>query len=223
MCSITCRLSVAQQARVLSAIAYNEMPHKWRAHQANFVAIARIVKSMANSEATQASAKLPSSTKENLELLANFKDGEEAQLSGLQVAIEQISQFFGSPAFFAFTVVFIVAWTGLNSWGVHSGWRHVDAPPFVWLQGLVSSNALLLTVAVLIRQNRMAKVAEHRAHLDLQINLLTEQKVAKLLQLLDARRDIAVPSRTDDEVSEMSKPADAHALMHAIKEKQEDR
>ena len=82
-----------------------------------------------------------------------------------------------------------------------------------------------LTVAVLIRQNRMAQVAEHRAHLDLQINLLTEQKVTKLLQIMDApRRDLAaLHGRPDDDVSEMTKPADTHALMHAIKEKQADR
>jgi len=93
------------------------------------------------------------------------------------------------------------------------------------LQGLVSCNALLLTVAVLIRQNRMAQVAEHRAHLDLQINLLTEQKVTKLLQILDEpRRDLAVRhGRHDEEASEMTKPADPHALMHAIKEKHSDR
>ena len=71
-------------------------------------------------------------------------------------------------------------WVAVNLWGMKHGWRHVDSPPFFWLQGIVSCNALLLTVAVLIRQNRMAQVAEHRAHLDLQINLLTEQKVTKL-------------------------------------------
>jgi uncharacterized membrane protein len=172
-----------------------------------------------------ATARLPASTQENLELLTRFKDGEEAKISGLQNVIERISRFFGSPSYFAFSVVFIVLWIAVNSFGVHAHWRHVDAPPFSWLQGLVSSNALLLTVAVLIRQNRMAHVAEHRAHLDLQINLLTEQKVAKILQIIDELRPDLPAQRagTDAEVTELSKPADAHTLMHAIKEKQEDR
>jgi uncharacterized membrane protein len=178
-----------------------------------------------NEHARAPCANLPSSTKENLELLSRFEDREEAQVSGLQLAIERISRFFGSPAFFAFALVFIVIWIAVNLWGMNHGWRHVDPPPFFWLQGLVSSNALLLTVAVLIRQSRMAQVAEHRAHLDLQINLLTEQKVTKLLQILDERRAelSAPPAHPDDEVSEMTKPADTHALMHAIKKKQEDR
>jgi len=170
-------------------------------------------------------ADLPSSAKENLEVLSQFKDREEAQISGLQLAIERVSRVFGSPAFFAFALAFIAIWIVVNMWGMRHGWRHVDTPPFSWLQGLVSCNALLLTVAVLIRQNRMAQVAEHRAHLDLQINLLTEQKVTKLLQIMDApRRDLAaLHGRPDDDTSEMTKPADTHALMHAIKEKQADR
>jgi uncharacterized membrane protein len=174
-----------------------------------------------------ASAKLPSSTQENLEVLSNFKDREEAQISGLQAIIERLSQFFGSPPFFAFAVLFIAGWIAVNVWGRHAHWNHVDTPPFFWLQGLVSSVALLFTVAVLIRQNRMSKVAEHRAHLDLQINMLTEQKVTKLLQLVDELRQDLTALRgrpaADAEVGELAKPADTHALMHAIKEKQSDR
>ena len=187
---------------------------------------ARIFRRMATNQNSQPpSANLPSSAKENLELLSQFKDREEAQISGLQLAIERVSRFFGSPAYFGFAVLFIAMWIAVNVWGMNHGWRHVDTPPFFYLQGLVSCNALLLTVAVLIRQNRMAQVAEHRAHLDLQINLLTEQKVTKLLQILDApRRDLAtMHGGPDDEASELTKPADTHALMHAIKEKQTDR
>jgi uncharacterized membrane protein len=170
-------------------------------------------------------ADLSSSAKGNLELLTKFKDHEEAQISGMQLVIERISGFFGSPAYFAFAVAFIVIWMLVNAWGAHAGWRHVDAPPFSWLQGLVSSNALLLTVAVLIRQKRMEKIAEHRSHFDLQINLLSEQKVTKILQIVDElqRELTALRGHPDSEVAEMSKPADAHALMHAIKKTQTER
>jgi uncharacterized membrane protein len=163
--------------------------------------------------------------------VANFHDQEEAAISGIRLVIERVSAFFGSPWYFAFCVVFIVAWTLVNTWGSHAGWRFVDRPPFSFLQGLVSSNALLLTVAVLIRQNRMALLAEHRSHLDLQINLLTEQKAAKILQIVDElQRDLtALRGRPDtrmDEntrMDEMTKPADANALLHAIKQQTGDR
>ncbi len=176
-------------------------------------------------EADAPAANLSASAKGNLELLTRFEAGEDAEISGIQLIIERISGFFGSPAYFAFALVFIAAWMLGNAWAAHAGLHPIDEPPFFWLQGLVSSNALLLTVAVLIRQNRMAHVAEHRSHLDLQINLLSEQKVTKILQIVDElqRELTALRGRQDSEVAEMTKPADAHALMHAIKQKQADR
>lgn len=169
--------------------------------------------------------KLPSSAKENLRLLENFQDHEEQDVSGMQLAIERVSSFFGSPAYFVCAIAVIALWVIINSYGAHHGWQHIDAPPFSWLQGLISFNALLLTVAVLIRQNRMAKVAEHRSHLDLHINLLSEQKVTKILQLVhELQRELtALRGAPDKEVQEMSKPADAHALMHAIKQNKDER
>jgi uncharacterized membrane protein len=173
----------------------------------------------------QSDQELPSSAKENLELLEKF-DERQSEASRLQRAIERVSAFFGSPSYFLFAVVFIIVWIALNAWGAHSGWHHVDEPPFPLLQGLVSSNALLLTIAVLIRQNRMAQISEHRSHLDLQINLLTEQKVTKVLELVDsAMREIknlrgAPTDSPRQQMEEMTKPADPHAILDAIKQKQ---
>lgn len=125
---------------------------------------------------------LSGSEQENLAVLAKFYEREDTEASRLQVAIEQVSSFFGSPTYFCFAAVFIIVWIVINTVGHVLGWQRIDEPPFFYLQGIVSANALLLTIAVLIRQNRMSQLADHRAHLDLQINLLTEQKVTKLLQ-----------------------------------------
>lgn len=162
--------------------------------------------------------------RDNLEVVANFHDREEAAISRIQQRIERVSAFFGSPWYFAFCVLFIVAWMALNTWGSRHGWRFVDPPPFSIMDGLVSANALLLTIGVLIRQNRMARLAEHRSHLDLQINLLTEQKVTKILQIVDElQRDLTSlrgrpETHTPEQMQEMTKPADANALLNAIKQ-----
>jgi uncharacterized membrane protein len=182
---------------------------------------------MNESELTdEQAAALSSTSKENLELLAKFDARNQPDVSGIQRVIERISAFFGSPAYFIFSVVFIVLWILVNAWGARAGWRHIDPPPFSWLQGLVSSNALVLTVAVLIRQNRMSQMAEHRSHLDLQINLLTEQKVTKILQIVDEvqHRELkdtrgAPVEHARDQFEELTKPADPHAILDAIKQK----
>jgi uncharacterized membrane protein len=199
-----------------------------RPHAVELLSVSYSLKQMDQSSAQSPPAgqagELSPSAKDNLELLTMFKDREDAQISGVRLLIERVSAFLGSPSYFIFAVAFILLWMLVNWWVAHVGSHPVDPPPFPWLQGVVSSNALLMTVAVLIRQNRMAKVAEHRAHLDLQINLLTEQKVTKILQIIDElKRDrTAMHDRPDSEVAEMTKPADAHALMHAIKAKQKD-
>jgi uncharacterized membrane protein len=163
---------------------------------------------------------LSSLAKENIAVLAEISEREDARVSGIQFAIEKISGFFGSPVYFACVLAFILVWVAVNTWAARAGWAFYDEPPFFWLQGIVSSNALLLTVAVLIRQNRMAQLAQHRAHLDLQINLLTEQKVTKILQVIDdIRRDLPMlRTPADGEVSELTKPADAGAILDAIKQ-----
>ena len=164
---------------------------------------------------------LPATTKENLALLTKFDDRAQP-LSLAQRLIERISAICGSPAYFMCSVAFVLVWTSVNAWGA----SHGDPPPFSWLQGIVSSNALLLTVAVLIRQNRMAQMAEHRSHLDLQINLLTEQKVTKMLELVDQMhrgvKDLhgEPPEHAREPMEEMTKPTDPHAILDAIKEKQ---
>jgi uncharacterized membrane protein len=172
-------------------------------------------------------ANLGGPAKDNLEVVSSFHDREEAAISGMQQAIERASAFFGSPWYFAFCVLFILAWMALNTWGSRHGWRFVDPPPFPIMDGLVSANALLLTIGVLIRQNRMARLAEHRSHLDLQINLLTEQKVSKVLQIVDElqRELTSLRGRSEpkaqEQMDEMTKPADANALLNAIKQKTE--
>ena len=156
---------------------------------------------------------------DNLEVIANLADEETAKVGALRARIERISSVFSTPGYFLFALTFIVVWILVNVWGLTHGWKHVDEPPFFWLQGLVSSNALLLTVSVLIRQDRTSQAATHHAHLDLQINLLTERKVAKLLELVaKIERDRSAEHRDHDEqIAELSKPTDAGALMGAIK------
>lgn len=71
------------------------------------------------------------------------------------------------------------------------GLAEFDPAPFFWLQGGVDLGALLTATVVLTKQNRSARLAEQRAHLDLKVMLLTEQKTAKLIDLLEElRRDL---------------------------------
>ncbi len=77
-----------------------------------------------------------------------------------------------------------------------------------------------MTTGVLITQNRQSKLAEQRRHLDLQINLLTERKVSKLIELMeDLRRDLpSVKNRLDPEAEAMKEPVDPHTALTSLNE-----
>jgi uncharacterized membrane protein len=85
---------------------------------------------------------------------------------------------------------------------------------------LLSFIALVTTTIVLIAQNRQTRFEQQRAHLDLQVNLLTEQKVAKVIHLLEElRRDLPmVKDRHDPQAHEMQKRADTAQLASALDE-----
>jgi Predicted membrane protein len=84
----------------------------------------------------------------------------------------------------------------------------------------VSLSALLMAIVILIKQNRQSKVEALHAHLDLQVNMLTEQKVSKLIELLEElRRDLPmVRDRRDMAAEALQEPADTHEMLHALKE-----
>jgi uncharacterized membrane protein len=97
-----------------------------------------------------------------------------------------ITDFTGSMLFVWVHVVWFSLWVLLNVGLIHL--PHVsefDPFPFSLLTMIVSLEAIFLSTFVLISQNRLAAASEKRAELDLQVNLLAEQKATKVLEMLD--------------------------------------
>ena len=121
----------------------------------------------------------------------------------------------GRPAFLYAVILGVCAWIGLNL-GLHaSGHAPLDPPPFPWLQGIVSWTALLTTSSVLIAQRRQDRHSERREHLNLQVSLLVEQEVTKVIGLLEEmRRDLpSLQNRVDPEADHLSQATDTAALI----------
>ncbi|MCY7285604.1 MAG: DUF1003 domain-containing protein [Cyanobacteria bacterium CAN_BIN43] len=78
----------------------------------------------------------------------------------------------------------------------------------------------ITSTGVLIYQARQEKVAEERSHLTLQLNLFTEQKIAKLIALVEElRTDLPnVRNRHDSEAFEMQKTTNPQVVLNALKE-----
>lgn len=168
---------------------------------------------------------LPDAVKENINSVAGYYEREEANISATQSVIEEISCHFGSPIYLGGFILFVACWIIANVFAKYIGWNQFDSPPFIWLQGIVGLNGVVITIAVLIRQNRMARVAELRAHLNLQVNLLSEQKTTKVIQLLEELRQDSpnVKNRHDPEVETMQMQTDPHAMLNAIEAQKSDK
>jgi uncharacterized membrane protein len=130
-----------------------------------------------------------------------------------QRAIERFTHTVGRPLTLFAVLAFVGSWIGFNSLQ-----RSFDPPPFFWLQGIVGLFALLVATMVLITQNRQGKHEQQRDLLDLHVNLLVEQKVAKLIALVEElRRDLpSVTDRPDPEAEAMARSVDPHAAAETL-------
>jgi uncharacterized membrane protein len=163
---------------------------------------------------------LPSAVQEHIGAVSDFYARHEEELTPTQRIVERISMFLGSPAYVAGNLVFVVLWIAWNLAAPELGFDQWDEPPFFWLQGLIALNAFVISTTVLIRQNRMSKLANQHAHLDLQINLLADEKTSKIIQMLDElRRDLPnVRDKVDQKADELAKPTDTGAVISIIEE-----
>ena len=157
---------------------------------------------------------------ENIETILAYYKREEEKVSGSQRALERVSGALGRPAFIVATLLFVAAWIGAQV----LGWFDFDPPPFFWLQGILGLSALLMAAVILIKQNRQSDIEAMHAHLDLQVNMLTEQKVSKLIELLEElRRDLPmVKDRRDEAAESLQEPADTHEMLEALNEKRNE-
>jgi uncharacterized membrane protein len=84
--------------------------------------------------------------------------------------------------------------------------------------------AIFLSTFVLISQNRMAAAADKRADLDLQINLLAEHEVTKLVHMVsEISRHLGLHHLEDEHVEELKRDVAPEAVLDAIEQTSEER
>ena len=145
---------------------------------------------------------------------------DERNRTTSQRVVEGISSFVGRPLFPLAILTFVFAWMAINLVLPRQGLAAFDPAPFAWLQGIIGLSALLTGTVVLSKQNRLARQAEQRAHLDLKVTLLTEQKAAKLIDLLEElRRDLPdVKDRHDSKAVALQQPMSPDLVLAALDE-----
>jgi uncharacterized membrane protein len=135
---------------------------------------------------------LNSSLRRNIDAMRRRRADEEARAGLEERVASAISRFSGSMRFVYLHALAYGFWIAANA-GWIPGLQPWD-PTFVVLAMMASVEAIFLSTFILITQNRMAAAAHRRAELDVQISLLAEAEVTKLVQLVSEiaqRMDVA--------------------------------
>jgi uncharacterized membrane protein len=150
----------------------------------------------------------------NVRVIAELEQRALQDRSAADRLSDAINHVTGTAAFAATNLGLFALWVAVNT-GQVAGVEPFDPYPFSLLTLLVSLQAILLAIFVLMSQNRMRRHAEKRAHLDLQVNLLAEQELTTILQMLDA---LCKKLQVDVEIIDkrMLDETDVHKLASAV-------
>jgi uncharacterized membrane protein len=151
----------------------------------------------------------------NIRALQERRQQEESRASAQERIADAITRFTGSMPFvdihlavFGFWIVANLGWVpGVPRWD----------ESFVVLAMVASVEAIFLSTFVLISQNRMQAAADKRADLDLQISLLAEHEVTRLVTLVQAVADrLGVRSEVHEELHEIKQDVAPEAVLDEI-------
>ena len=164
---------------------------------------------------------LNSSLRRNIDALRRRRVEEETRADLTERLASAITRFSGSLYFVYVHAALYGAWI-LANLGWIAGVKPWD-PTFVILAMIASVEAIFLSTFILITQNRMAAAADRRAELDLQVSLLAEAKITKLVELVsDIAERMDVPAAGREEIEEMKRMVAPEAVLDAIEETEDE-
>jgi uncharacterized membrane protein len=160
-------------------------------------------------------------TRRNVERIQALEDAEHEKAKTSDRAADAIARFAGSITFVWVTVLVIGGWVAANM--LLPKRQEIDPFPFPLLTLVLSIEAIFLSIFILMSQNRAARVSDKRSHLDLQLNLLSEQENTKMLLMLEGiEQAVGAQRRKDGEVEVLVQATKPEALSRQIDEAVDD-
>ncbi len=156
---------------------------------------------------------------ENVRAITAWEHSARHARTGTEALSDWITAKAASGPMLVIHVIWFAAWIAVNV-GAIGGMAPFDPFPFPFLTMAVSLEAIFLALFVLASQNRLARQADKREHLDLQIDLLTEREMTAVLHLL---RDIASHLQvettvTPNHIRDLVKKTDLRELTNKVDE-----
>jgi len=163
--------------------------------------------------------KIPSHVTEHIETIAKHEQDFLANRTPSERLADGVASFAGSMVFVFVHLLVFLFWVAVNT--LPLGVRHFDPHPFPLLGTIVALEAILLASFILMRQALVAKRADERAHLMLQLLLLTEKEVSAVVRMNQGIADyIGFKEISHDrEIEQLGRPTPIDAIAETIQEK----
>lgn len=150
--------------------------------------------------------------KKRTQVLRSFKAKADAKRTFAEKFADKLTAKFGSMAFLGLNSAVFAVWILVNS-GKVPGVKIFDPFPFSLLTTAVSLEAIILAIFVLISQNRAAKTEDLREEVELEINIVAEKEVTKLMKMVALLLEKqGVDMSKDEELQKMLKTISAEQL-----------
>lgn len=147
-------------------------------------------------------------------LLAHRRAAERGSSRSDKVA-DAITRFTGSMTFVLIHLIGYGLWITINL-GSIPGVAPFD-PTFVVLAMEASVEAIFLSTFILITQNRMMNAAAQRADLDLQISLLAEHEITRLITLVrEMAKRMGIEAAHDPELTELAQDVHPERVLETM-------
>lgn len=128
-----------------------------------------------------------------------------------------VTKSFGSMTFLVINMLVFVAWILINT-NQFEAIKAFDPFPFILLTTFVSLEAIILAIFVLISQNRSSKIDDLREETSLQINMIAEKEVTKLMKMMSlVLEQQGVDLSKDPELKKLLKPVSEEEIEEKLK------
>ena len=166
---------------------------------------------------------LPAHIEDTVQALVQLHAEHQKRATRFQRWVDRLTARAGRPRSLVLVTVVVVAWAAVNLGLILTGRKPLDEPPFFWMQGVVALAALYMTILVLTTQRREDELATRREQLTLQLAILSEQKAAKIISLIEELRQDHpdIRDRRDHVAAAMSAAADPQSVLDAIRDRHE--
>ncbi len=170
---------------------------------------------------TERDPAVPDTVLGNIDTVLAIEQRAEREVPPLWRVAHGLGAFVGSIWFVAIHVVAFCAWLLVN--GGHWPTLVFDPYPFTLLGTMVSCESVVLTTFVLVKQNREGDRASQRSNLDLQVNLLSEKELTKLLQIVQRISDrVGAEQPRDPELEELLADTAVNVLAEKLEKRTAD-